>query len=96
MNISQIQHVTSGEASSVAGVQSSRGEFASMLNKMLQAANRSQTQADTALVSFVSGQTSNVQDVAVSLAKAEMSFGFMMEVRNRVVDTYHDLMRMQV
>jgi len=42
--------------------------------------------------------TKNVQlhDVMISLSKANVSFQQMVQVRNRLVAAYHDVMNMQV
>lgn len=57
--------------------------------------NQQQTQADQAVQQLVEGKTDNVQQVVLAMAQAEMSFQLFMEVRNKLTDTYNELMRMQ-
>lgn len=38
----------------------------------------------------------NLQDVMISMSKANVSFQSMIQVRNRMVSAYHDIMNMQV
>ena len=46
---------------------------------------------------FSSGQGEvNLQDVMINLQKASLSFQQMVQVRNRLVSAYHDIMNIQV
>jgi flagellar hook-basal body complex protein FliE len=46
---------------------------------------------------FASGSSNvNLQDVMVNLQKANLSFQQMVQVRNKLVSAYHDIMNMQV
>ncbi|MFQ5752664.1 MAG: flagellar hook-basal body complex protein FliE, partial [bacterium] len=38
----------------------------------------------------------NVHEVMIAMSKAEVSFKFMMETRNKLIDAYKEIMRMQV
>lgn len=58
-------------------------------------ANEDQIRSDQAIQSLVSGENQDVQQVVMEVVKAEMSFQIFMEVRNQIVDSYNELMRMQ-
>ncbi len=46
---------------------------------------------------FASGKENvNLQDVMINLQKANLSFQQMVQVRNRLVSAYHDIMNIQV
>jgi flagellar hook-basal body complex protein FliE len=46
---------------------------------------------------FSSGQSDvNLQDVMINLQKASLSFQQMVQVRNKLVSAYHDIMNIQV
>ena len=46
---------------------------------------------------FASGSSNiNLQDVMINLQKANLSFQQMVQVRNKLVSAYHDIMNMQV
>lgn len=96
MQINPLSGVSSGPIGATQPLAASGADFEAMLRSAMEATNGAQTQADATLEGLIMGKTDNVHEVVLGLAKAEMSFNFMMEVRNRVVDTYHDLMRMQV
>ncbi|MCC9602004.1 flagellar hook-basal body complex protein FliE [Stieleria sp. JC731] len=58
-------------------------------------ANEDQLRSEQAINNLVSGKTEDVQQVVMEVVKAEMSFQVFMEVRNQIIDSYNELMRMQ-
>ena len=58
-------------------------------------ANEDQIRSEEAIQGLVSGENQDVQQVVMEVVKAEMSFQVFMEVRNKIVDSYNELMRMQ-
>ena len=58
-------------------------------------ANADQVRSDAAIESLVAGDTQDVHQVVMEVVKAEMSFQIFMEVRNQIVESYNELMRMQ-
>jgi flagellar hook-basal body complex protein FliE len=69
--------------------------FGDMVSNFVQQTNQDQVQSDQAVSDLLQGKTDNVQDVVLAAAKAEMSFQLFMEIRNRLISAYNDLMRMQ-
>ena len=45
---------------------------------------------------FLTGEIENVHDVMIAVEKAGISFEMLMEIRNKMIEAYHELMRMQV
>lgn len=74
----------------------SHEDFSSTIRSLLESANEPQLAADQALNQLATGQTDNVHEVVMSVVKADMSFRFVLELRNRLTDAYQELMRMQV
>ncbi|MDR4509044.1 MAG: flagellar hook-basal body complex protein FliE [Candidatus Brocadiaceae bacterium] len=58
--------------------------------------NDLQTKANESIESFAMGKVENVHEVMLAMSKAEVSFKFMMETRNKLVETYKEIMRMQM
>lgn len=52
--------------------------------------------ADQQLRTMAAGKEVAVHDVMISMEQARMNLMFMVEVRNRVVEAYQELMRMQL
>jgi len=58
--------------------------------------NETQAQADTSVQSLLTGQTNNIHETMIALQKADVSFQVMLQVRNKVVSAYEEIMRMQL
>jgi flagellar hook-basal body complex protein FliE len=72
-------------------------DFASLLAKSVERVDQAQRSAGTMAEQFQLG-TGNVslEDTMVSLQKANISFQAMVQVRNKVVAAYNDIMNMQI
>lgn len=62
---------------------------------ILEQANIDQKNSDKAIKDLVERKTDSVQQVVMTVAKAEMSFQMFMEIRNKLIESYNELMRMQ-
>ncbi len=45
---------------------------------------------------FIAGRTDNIHSVLIASEKASISLQFIMEVRNKVLEAYQEIMRMQI
>ncbi|MBI2606798.1 MAG: flagellar hook-basal body complex protein FliE [Deltaproteobacteria bacterium] len=70
--------------------------FTNYLAESIDKANEIQMQADTAAKELIAGRNKNIHETMLMLEKADMSFRLMMQVRNKVIDAYREIMRMQV
>lgn len=74
-----------------------RVDFGAILKGALGQVNSAQQEAQRLARDFARGAPeANLQDVMVSLQKASISFQTMVQVRNRLVAAYHEIMNMQV
>jgi flagellar hook-basal body complex protein FliE len=73
----------------------SSGGFSKLMDQFVQQTNDSQLASDQSIDDLVKGKTDNVQQVVLAVANAEMSFQLFMEIRNKLIDSYNELMRMQ-
>lgn len=75
----------------------SQNAFTDVLKQAVSAVNDQQQQADRLATAFQQGDP-NVQmsQVMLSMQKASVSFQAMVEVRNRLVSAYQEIMNMQV
>ena len=72
-------------------------DFAEVLKNSIAQVNQTQQQAETMAASFAAGNSAeNLHDVMIALQKASISFQEMIQVRNKLVSAYHDVMNMQV
>lgn len=70
--------------------------FMQTLQDSVESVNAQQVQADDLAARFAAGQVENVHDAMISMEKAALSFKFMVEVRNKLLEGYQEVMRMQV
>ncbi len=74
----------------------SEPDFQKILNDAIKNVNGLQKDAIQAEDDFASGKISNIHDVIIRAEKAAMSLTMTMEVRNKIVDAYKEIMRMQL
>jgi flagellar hook-basal body complex protein FliE len=72
------------------------GSFATLLQQSLERVNGLQHEADTAARAFALGQAPSVHDTMIAMEKADLSLRLTTKVRNKVVEAYQEIMRMQV
>jgi flagellar hook-basal body complex protein FliE len=70
--------------------------FADLIKDSIESVNRKQIEADQAAASLASGQNSNIHEVMIKMEEAEISLRLMVQMRNKVVEAYQEVMRMQV
>ena len=70
--------------------------FKNTLGSFVNDVNKMQLKADGAIEDFATGKITNMHEVMISMKKAEMSFQFLMETRNKLVEAYREVSRMQV
>lgn len=70
--------------------------FKETLNGFFSEINDLQLKANNSIENFATGKVENVHEVMIAMSKAEVSFKFMMQTRNKLVETYKEVMRMQM
>jgi flagellar hook-basal body complex protein FliE len=74
----------------------SKESFGKALTDALKDVNRLQLEADQAIRSLEVGKTGSLHEAMIALEKADVSFRAMMQVRNKILEAYQEIMRMQV
>ena len=70
--------------------------FGQMLAESIEKTNEIQLQADRAAKELAAGRNKNIHETMLMIEKADMSFRMMMQVRNKILDAYREIIRMQV
>ena len=87
----------SGRTGETASTNADAPDFAQVLKNSIDQVNQTQQQAETMAANFAAGDsTANLHEVMVSLQQANVSFQEMVQVRNKLVTAYHDVMNMSV
>lgn len=72
-------------------------DFSQALKSAIDQVSQAQQQAQQMTQDFAAGESNvNLQDVMINLQKANLSFQQMVQVRNKLVSAYQDIMNMQV
>ena len=66
------------------------------ISDLLQEVNSSQTAAEDASLRLARGESRNVHEALISMEKAQLSLQFTLQVRNKVIEAYQEIMRMQI
>jgi flagellar hook-basal body complex protein FliE len=69
--------------------------FKDVLGGMIDGVDSLQKDADASIRELVAGEGTDLHTVAVRMNEAEVAFDLMMEVRNKLLDAYRDVMKMQ-
>jgi flagellar hook-basal body complex protein FliE len=70
--------------------------FGDLLRDSMAKVNEYQVQADTAIKEAVAGRSKNLHETLLTIERADASLKLMMQVRNKILDAYREIMRMQV
>src|SRR3954451_16064913 len=84
------------ESPAPAGETGDAHPFAGVLKSSLEEVNNLQQKADAAITALATGDKASLHDTMIALEQADLSFRLMMQVRNKIVDAYQEIMRMQV
>ena len=88
-----LAHGKPAEATGTAG----GADFSLALKTAIDQVNQAQQQAQQIAEDFTAGKNNvNLQDVMIDLQKANLSFQQMVQVRNKLVTAYNDIMNMPV
>ena len=72
------------------------GRFAELLNQAVSEVNELQKSSDKEVGKILSGDIKDVHSAMIAMQKADLSFQMVMQVRNKLVEAYQEVMRMQV
>ena len=70
--------------------------FAKIFSESVGKVNEMQVQSDTAIKELVAGRSKNIHETMLTIERADTSLKLMMQVRNKVLDAYREIMRMQI
>ena len=84
------------DALSATGTPPAQSSFSGLLGQMVQEVNAKQGVATQSLQDLQSGQNVSLHQTMIAMEEASVSFQLMVEVRNRLLDSYQEIMRMQV
>lgn len=73
-----------------------RPGFKETLKESIDKVNDMQMEAHSAMEALATGKTNNLHETMITIQKAEISFKMMMQVKNKIMSAYQEVMRMSV
>jgi flagellar hook-basal body complex protein FliE len=70
--------------------------FSDILKGALESVNDAQSEADSAVQQVLSGESKDIAETMIALQKADVSLKMMLEVRNKILEAYQEVMRTQM
>ncbi len=73
-----------------------KAKFDNLLDSAVSAVNGKMQAADAEKTKLFTGETDNLHQAMIAMQEASVAFSLMVEVRNKLVEGYQEIMRMQV
>ncbi len=90
--IPQLPEITGGEEAPA----SAEGSFGSFLKKSISDTNESLQSADAGAKALAVGKTENLHEAMIGFEKAETALKLLVQVRNKALEAYNQVLAMQV
>lgn len=95
-SIQSVPSLGSATSSNAAAGSKPSDQFSNLIEKTIGNANQQMQAANQSVQDLADGKSDDMQGVVVSMAKADLSFRFILEIRNKLMEAYQEIMRMQV
>ncbi|RMF96461.1 MAG: flagellar hook-basal body complex protein FliE [Candidatus Schekmanbacteria bacterium] len=70
--------------------------FSDTIKNMINEVEKYQKEADISVQKFALGENRNIHETMIALQKADVSFKLMMQIRNKVLSAYQEIMKMPI
>lgn len=94
--ISGIAPIGMPQITPAGGAAGQSGEFQNVLSSAINSIQGLQTNAADSVQKFLTGQNEELHTTVLATQKAELAFELGLQVRNKVVDAYQEVMKMQL
>jgi flagellar hook-basal body complex protein FliE len=91
-----IEHGLATGAGSIGSNSSTQGSFATTLKDAINHVNAAQKEADYKMQELATGKSQNIHETMIAAEKADIALRLMVQVRNKMIEAYQEIMRMQV
>jgi flagellar hook-basal body complex protein FliE len=72
------------------------GGFGQLLGSLIQENAQANVAADAAVNALVTGEAQDLHTVSAAVAQADLSFRLILELRNRLTESFQEVTRMQI
>ena len=79
-----------------AGAQEDRTRFGALLKDAISTVNDLSNKSSSEIQKIITGETDELHTAVIAMQRADVSFQMMMQVRNKIVQAYQEVLRMPV
>ncbi len=99
--ITPITHITSvtktqQQTQNTGSAGSVTKNFGEMLGNAIDSLNQTETNANNAIAKLAAGEDVDLHQVMLAMQEADIAFQVALQTRNKIVNAYQEIMRMQV
>ena len=94
--IKSLGSIDPGLAYGAGRIQQDAPNFAKQLQAAIQEVDGLQANRDTMVEDMVAGRATEVHDVMIAAKESQLAFELLLEIRNKLLESYQEIMRMQV
>jgi flagellar hook-basal body complex protein FliE len=80
----------------LSSVSQTEKSFSDFLGSMLDQVNKAQNTGDTAIAKLNTGEAKNMHEVMIAVEEADISLRMLVQMRNKALTAYDDIMKMQI
>ncbi len=84
------------ELKNVSKLEAGESDFVSTLKNAIQSVDTLQKDADIKMQQLATGKNTNIHETMIAAEKADIALRLMVQVRNKIIEAYQEIMRMQV
>ena len=85
-----------GTSAAMSVSEAPKGGFGEVLNQFVSDVNGKMNASETEKARLLAGENTNLHQTMISMQEASTAFSLMVEVRNKLVEGYQELMRIQI
>lgn len=95
-SISGALSALTGGTAAASATTTTGSSFADMLTQALEDVQETEAQDQAGTLSLLSGEDEGIHTTLIESQKAELALNLAIQVRNKVIDAYNEVMRMQL
>ena len=96
VTIEPVSPLRAAQGTQPTGAPAAAKTFGELLDQSIEQVNNLQVQADKLSQDLATGRLEDLHTVMVAMAKASLALEFTIQVRNKVIEAYQEIMRTQV
>ena len=96
ISLQHLDHLPTASVRKPEGTKVKQNDFYNMLKGSLNKVNALQKDADHAIHDLVVTNEKDVHQTMIAMEKADVSFKLLMKVRNKIISSYEEIMRMNI